>query len=311
MGLAARRLLSEKQAGSIGNVHSVFRRVFNVLTPSGRLLAFATSDVPAAPATVVTELDPATGWRAVGLQTGDRVSSDASTVYLPERGVEIALDGAEPFVPRIEGPVEVVPDQVGPMLDRAASLALAASAGPPERGGFRNLIPHVPAFFEADPRPPLLSDPFCEAAFGHMAELVGGVRSEDPDRIRRAARGLLGLGPGLTPSGDDALAGLMVALALTTRGFGLERVALEQVNPLILAEVPAATGQLSAEFLRYAAAGQANALVEEVITSILAGHERRLPPAIARLCATGASSGVDQLLGILVGIRLGLETAAR
>lgn len=311
MGLAASRLLSGEPAGSPSMVHSVFRRVFNILAPSGRLLSFATSDVPAAPATVVTELDPESGWLALGIQTEDRVCMDQGALCLPRRNVRIALAGADVFVPRIQGVVEVAPDRVEPMLHRAAELGYQASAGRSGSSGFRDLVPHVHAVFEPSPGAMHFADPFCRAGLAHMADLVGGVRTKDPQRIRKAARGLLGLGPGLTPSGDDALCGWMVALALATRAFGVERVALEQVNPLILAEVPGATGQLSAEFLRYAASGQANALVEEVIAGILAGDEQQLPATIARLCETGASSGTDQLWGILVGVRLGLESAAR
>lgn len=326
MGPAARELLGGARWGNFrpggvrpggmrpvgaGAVHSVFRRVFNVRLGSGRLVAFATADVPVAPATVVTELEAGGGWPALGVQAGDPVRLDEGGVHLPGRELSIEVAGATPYVPRIERPVEVGLDRIGPALERAAELALRASEGPPARGGLRDLLPLVPALFEPGHEALRLPDPFCQAAFGHMAELVRGVRRGEAGSVRRGARGLAGLGPGLTPSGDDALAGLMVALALAGRALGTARVALEEINPVILAEAAGATGELSGEMLRYAALGQASEPVEEAAAAVLAGEEAQLGAAVARLCATGASSGVDHLWGILVGIRLGLERAGQ
>lgn len=108
---------------------------------------------------------------------------------------------------------------------------------------------------------------------------------------------LLGLGPGLTPAGDDVLAGLLVALHHHPR---LRDPLWADLGPLASARTTA----LSAALLRHAAAGQALPAVVAVADS-LAGHGPgdALATAVARLLAVGHSSGTALAHGLLQGAR--------
>jgi len=108
---------------------------------------------------------------------------------------------------------------------------------------------------------------------------------------------LLGLGPGLTPAGDDVLAGLLVGLRhhdALRRPFsdGVVRLAGER------------TTTLSAALLRYAATGLALPAVVGVADA-LAGHgtDADLARAVTRLVAVGHSSGTALAHGVLRGAR--------
>lgn len=107
----------------------------------------------------------------------------------------------------------------------------------------------------------------------------------------RAVAGLLGRGPGLTPSGDDVLAGYL----LGTRAFG------RPVPVAILASVWAMarerTTVLSAQLLEHAARGECIAELAAV-TSHLVG--RSAPRhAVSRLLAVGHTSGAALALGLV------------
>jgi hypothetical protein len=110
----------------------------------------------------------------------------------------------------------------------------------------------------------------------------------------RLVLGLLGLGPGLTPAGDDLLAGLLVGLSARP----------DLRDPLAAAtqrHAPARTTWLSAELLRLAAAGLAAPAVVAVADA-LAGHgdDDTLPLALPALLAVGHTSGAALARGLLL-----------
>ena len=107
---------------------------------------------------------------------------------------------------------------------------------------------------------------------------------------------LLGLGMGLTPSGDDFLCGLLIALHLPESPFAAQ---LPCLRAQVLAEL-AATNAISAAFLRDAAAGQVSAPVQEFVAALCG--KQALAPALEALVSLGHRSGYDLLSGILAGL---------
>lgn len=123
--------------------------------------------------------------------------------------------------------------------------------------------------------------------------LVGG----DPG----PALDLIGLGPGLTPAGDDVVAGVFAAIALWGR---LNVGAVEAV----LSHAASATSSLSSSLLRCAAAGQVIPQAAAVLVAL--GGLGMLRPALEDLLGVGATSGVALALGLVAGARAVLATPA-
>jgi hypothetical protein len=118
-----------------------------------------------------------------------------------------------------------------------------------------------------------------------------------------AVRRLVGLGPGLTPAGDDLLVGAVVALQTCGPTWGLKRVGRLAA---LLGEVrPEQTTMVSAALLRCAADGRFAAPVERVRRALRVGDELLLSDAVERLRGVGASTGN----ATLCGMRLVVETA--
>jgi hypothetical protein len=114
----------------------------------------------------------------------------------------------------------------------------------------------------------------------------------DKARLRIGARQLAGLGGGLTPAGDDFLAGLMLGAWLIHP----QPSSLCQV--LIRAAVPHTT-VLSGAMLRAAARGEFSAHWHELLAALAAGGTSRIARATRRALAHGATSGGDALAGFL------------
>jgi hypothetical protein len=134
-----------------------------------------------------------------------------------------------------------------------------------------------------------------KALAAELSAVVG-----DPGAEERAALALLGRGPGLTPSGDDVLAGLLIG----ARAFGVD---LDGLAAAIAMHAPARTTALSSQLLRSARDGHAiRALVN--VVSVLA-DAARVDAATLALLRVGHTSGAALATGLVIAGELALTPA--
>jgi hypothetical protein len=145
----------------------------------------------------------------------------------------------------------------------------------------------VEASAPAASRSPLLAEPY--RAIALRAREALGAR-----RLDRAARELAGLGPGLTPSGDDALAGILFALR------ALEGPGSEAVGSAVARS--AATGPVSRAYVEWSARGQALSPAHDLLRAAAAGDEAAAGSAARQVASVGETSGADFLLGLAWGL---------
>ncbi|HEU4353930.1 MAG TPA: DUF2877 domain-containing protein [Burkholderiales bacterium] len=105
---------------------------------------------------------------------------------------------------------------------------------------------------------------------------------------------LIGLGPGLTPSGDDYLGGVLVALRWLGRGLQADSL-WRWLEPRLAAQ----TSEISAAHLAAAASGQVHEALHQVLENLSAWEVPDLHPSLAQLDAVGLTSGWDALAGIV------------
>jgi hypothetical protein len=108
------------------------------------------------------------------------------------------------------------------------------------------------------------------------------------------AGALGGVGPGLTPAGDDALAGILVA----TRA----RLGAAAEDDLLEVASAVRTSALAGACLHWAARGQSIAPVHDLLGALAAGDCSAAEAALQELCRLGASSGADLALGLRLGL---------
>ena len=131
---------------------------------------------------------------------------------------------------------------------------------------------------------------------GPLAALRGAVRRADLDAALRTATRLIGLGPGLTPAGDDVMAGTIAGLVL------LGHPSAERFAAGVYALAAGRTTELSRALLRHAACGRVSGEYAAVLHALVG--ERQLAPAVAGLLATGSTSGRAMALGLCTAIDL-------
>ncbi len=115
---------------------------------------------------------------------------------------------------------------------------------------------------------------------------LGGPRHGDASAVVV----LLGRGPGLTPSGDDVLAGFLIG----ARAFGPPASA---VAARVADLAPARTTALSAQLLRHAADGDCIPQVATLVDALVG--RTGVPAAVDGLLAVGHTSGAALAAGVL------------
>jgi hypothetical protein len=146
-------------------------------------------------------------------------------------------------------------------------------------------------------------EPLTGPLAGRVDALAAAVTRDEPEALCTAGRALVGLGGGLTPSGDDVLCGLVSAGRTLARARGADDldVALHRLGGTLLADAAERTTALSAALLWHAARGELARPARGVLRALLG--RTPLEPAVDALLAVGHSSGRDLAVGMGLGAR--------
>lgn len=279
------------QATCTGIVHSVFPKALNIAV-GDTLFVLLSSEVQRMPNSVRL---PALVMEQLHAQLSPdmEVCVGNSKLYMPTLDLSIRL-------PRAAG-WEPVPAIAGhrwhrPTVTQHAHMLAQHLAHRSRQDGLAPLV-----------KPLLLQQatketPLVKIALPLLRLLVRASRQLDILGIEEAAHGLAGLGPGLTPSGDDALGGFIGVMALLSSQLGLDRT---QLATIIADAARPRTTILSATLLAHAARGELAEHVGELLISLTLPIEASdvVLQAAERVLAYGACSGGDTLLGLLLGLQ--------
>jgi hypothetical protein len=273
-------------------VHSVFERVINLRVGEDRLLTLAYRDADDAPDSVVVDL---ASWSGLGLAAGDRVRLHDWRIVIDGAwtgGLTIALDSARPWH---GGLPAFAADQT--TLRRQLPRALAHLK---RHGRGVSTVAHPPGTATA------LEAALADAFRRHTQGLCAAIADGDNVGLHVQVGRLVGLGPGLTPAGDDYLVGLLAALHLAggrcTAGRGVAACVVECAHRQ--------THLISAAALRAAARGRVRERVIELCDALMHGSSAGLAAALQRVVAIGSGSGSEIAAGVLAGFDLQLRAGA-
>ena len=248
------------------HVLAAFDQACDLVTPSGDVMAVVTPYIGDGPLNIVVE---AGAGALATVERDARVELDGSILRIGR--IEIALEGAPAWEPcpdwsALRAQLEAITASL-PML-RAIALR------------------HAPAESLLTSR-----DAASSVILSEAKNLESGWAG-NVTHLQEAALRLAGRGIGLTPAGDDFLAGLMLWawLAHPTPG--------PFCHTLAEVAVPRTT-TLSAAFLRAAARGECDANWHRLLAALCSASARQLAPAVQQIVARGATSGADMLAGFL------------
>lgn len=168
------------------------------------------------------------------------------------------------------------------------------------------LANHLPVLNGGGEAPPELADVWARALWNPLRNMAEYCKNQgDQASARRMLHDLLGLGPGLTPLGDDIICGAMVAARELERNFPFLRPVRENMSLAIQELCSSRTTPQSAAFLKSAAKGESFILLLRVMRQLFGRrHARPASPdrvsSLRSLLGVGHSSGQGFLLGIML-----------
>ncbi|MGC8816680.1 MAG: DUF2877 domain-containing protein [Candidatus Hadarchaeum sp.] len=289
-------------AQSEGKVHSVFERTFNILFGTA-LVGVGRSDVVLSPMDLITDLSPAEKISELGIKKGMGVRVASSHMTIGDV-LDIDLAGVMVWRPPngIENPAS--PAQIKKSLSALKERARAWSG----TEGLGQLLFYLEEILHMKRPATAAINVVSRAALPHIVDLVRATRQENIEGVQAAAKGLIGLGPGLTPSADDLLIGYLSALHWISKSFGKQAGLFREINKAIISSVES-TNLLSAQMLKLAAHGEVNEVLVKLYQALLSG-ELDFGDLISNSMNFGSTSGVDTVVGIILGAAVALEVLA-
>jgi hypothetical protein len=287
-----------------GTVQSVFSRAAN-LQFHRRLVTLHAPMTPCAP-NGITLPAQASEYLLADLQAGMPVTIQRRTLYFPDLHVCLCLQKSQPWNPR---PSLAPTPSAAHRLERslAGLTLLLVNQGPSE--GLAGLARLADS---PDSQAPLNASLLMQKAWSSTRRLIQAITQQEITRATCAAQGLIGLGPGLTPSGDDLLTGLIATTVLLSETLGMSSNFYQQFGSAVLAVAEGKTTHLSFSWIEYAARGEVSEPLGRLLQALVRPDQPQQLEAIAsEVLSSGATSGGDLLAGIILGSRCLLTQRAR
>ena len=227
------------------------------------------------------------------LSAGETVRSTGDVLLLSD-ALDIGMAQAQLWDPK---PYVALGGDAEGLRRALAALRQAATTDPPEK----SLAVLLPYLQEEDLPAPLLKVPH----FPRSHALMGGLAESLARRNRRGLKvvtsSLAGLGPGLTPAGDDFLAGVLLALALAQEHE--PDADLKGIGSMLLETAAPRTHEISAAYLKAAHAGEASDRWHRLLGALGSGEPSAIAEAARGVTRTGETSGADMLAGFVIAMQ--------
>lgn len=275
-------------AGLRGRVCAVFRRSAH-LQAEGVFISVGGPSLAAHPYTVA--VPSFGGGQAVG--QGFLLTSRELMV---EGGPSISFAGMRVYTPSVEARPMAEPQAI----IRALEATGDQMARLPSQGGFHEVLRRRMGAAGAD-NSSLLSRRLASQSLRRSRAVCEALRSGNRRLLASAAMALAGAGIGLTPAGDDFLAGVLAALRYHGRSRGVP--APEEFFEKLAHRAGRRTTPFSGFLLRCAARGLVSRPVSDWLEAVHTGRPEAAGDQVPALAAMGHSSGLDTLCGMLLALQ--------
>lgn len=294
-----------EDSGNTLYVQGVFDHAFYLRARSGGLVKIVRDKDFLSPSSILVSGDKEMGFGSSGISAETEFVYEDGSLISPDGAYTIELENAGVFT----SPEVPAPEHLSSLEEINLNLRVLKDTiyTAPSREGLVPLLEKVEKLGPLEVYTKEQKPSMSEKARPFIDGLMWGVFGGDVLSIKDSASELLGLGPGLTPSCDDFLAGLL--LSINTAGASIFKSEPEaigffaKVSELISTLAKEKTTVYSQSLLNEAALGEGpqNAL-DLIISLVTKGSEGITEPA-KKLISVGETSGADIAIGIYYGVR--------
>lgn len=289
LSMSARVARAIRQEGWTGEIMAVHPHSVYVTDEDNEIYAIVRQPLGNGPLNLVIPAEPVHLFN--GLGAGTSLASTGAALGVGD-AITIGLDGAAVW----ESKAQAALAADGALLDRGLAVLCREVSERAPAESLARLLPHL----DDEDLPEALERvdhfPRSHALIGGLAE---SLTQRDRRRLKVVTSSLAGLGPGLTPSGDDFIAGVLLALSIVRVQRG--DAALNEIAHLLVETAAPRTHEISAAYLRAAYDGLVSERWDPLLQALAAGDADRITAAAAPVLATGETSGADMLAGFVVG----------
>jgi len=298
---AARCILNKTR---IGSVHSVFRRVINIRVPGNRLISVVRADVGRGPINIGVSVPMSANFALMGVEQKNEVLRIDDSIIIGNNSLIISSKDADYSKPARECPDDLISIE---LIKQNLEMVKEVASSQGHLGGLGQLIEYANGNEIRGTKMEL--NMYSKTALPYISNLLQAIQASNFEAVTRNIGQLIGFGPGLTPSADDLLLGLLSSLRLLPPSLNLSMIQVSQTCEVIASCVLGNTTLISQEFILHAASGQITDPILEIIERILRGTTSEVVTATRRLLGFGGFSGTDIVLGILLGAEILLNEA--
>jgi hypothetical protein len=281
--------------GFSGKVLAVLSETVYLASRDGEILWISQEDLPMHRRCVLAS------FRSDSICVGQKFFSQGPCLRIA-REVKIDLDQAVEWKP-----LGVVPQQAQPIfaVNVCVRRLLEAVVKLGNAKGLGQTILMISAVVDGNEMATFVQDPLFARVRSSILDLARACLKKDMGQVVQIGREFVGLGPGLTPSGDDFLGGLLFAAHTLKTAYPKDFD--WEVEPVmgVIDWARTQTHPISHAILSDLALGHGPEPLHEVVTSLLKGEDLDHTLAgVARLIEIGDTSGWDILAGMLTGMLL-------
>ena len=278
----------------LAKVLSVSRRTVHLHTDDGEIVALCTRDVENGPLNIRLDTSDEFTFSSLGLSEGEAVRSSLERISVNSRLV-VNLKPVAMWRPRTLRKA-LTKNQVA--QNRRTIMELVLREG--RREGLLGLLSLLRSEYDMAEE----KNPYVKKGMKAASQLLEGTRSRNDDQLEGGIAGLVGLGPGLTPAGDDVMTGFVLALREAERLGIVAARYFSNLRRLIPAVCKGRTNLLSERMLLLACEGLVGESASEAVNSLYGRDSRWARRDARRLIGMGHSSGTDILVGVLLATSL-------
>jgi len=285
--------------GFSGKVLAVLSATIYFASKDGEILWMSWEELPMHRRCVLTSFQPNS------ICVGQSFFAQGSFLKFGD-GTVIDLSQAEEWTSSVVRPKDAEPLSV---VNACTRRLLEAVTKLGNAKGFGQMIPQIipmtSSLVDGNRQAISKADPLLAKARNSILDLATACFNFDMAEATRRGKELVGLGPGLTPSGDDFLGGLLFAAHSLKTAYPQDFNWEEEPVTDLIDWASTQTHSISQVILRDHASGHGPEPLHEVVTSLLNGQDLgRTMGGVKRLTGIGDTSGWDILAGTLAGMLL-------
>lgn len=278
-----------------GRIHSIFSEVINILTDSEELVTLISEKKSMAPMCLQVDFS---GCETKKLVSDDRVILTAGSIQIPRLRLKALFDGVPAWHTDMDTKGLVVNHKL--MNERLRALRLSLT----EDGAAAGLLPLI-SVMDRRYGVPEACAPYVEEMNTYsefiedvFLEVIDLIDHENYNQVIPLLPRIIGFGPGLTPSTDDFLMGLVMTLYYHEKIDHKNDHSVERFAKDLYGAAHGRTTTVSEAMLKNASKGRIAASHRLFIRALFDSDNTIFQKATTEVLKNGSTSGTDFLLGV-------------